>query len=502
MYNRRSYFRGGRVNYGLGGALLKVGSNLAQGKGFGSGALQGVGKAAITPGSAIGAGAELAGGLLQKSDNPLAQKIGKGLDVASNFAPGGGGIKGAVGDVAGMIGQNQAAGAGPGAAGAAGASGGAAGTIGNIAQNFLGQAHGGKVKLIKAQEGMSIPGYAADPSLGFAAGTMGRRTSGGGRPEELMDFASFYKRQTGEDMPGIGSFPENYNQGSSDRNLDPSLYYPGFDQEAMDKANQMYAMVGNAGQDTVDFDARDPDAYPTSGRMDGRPTFHPKYQGFENARKATQVYDRMKEQEAAYHDYMKSWSPVDAQKKPEYSFEEGEGGEGGTLKITNAQRQSNGGMVYAQGGTNIPKDPKAAGSPAADNRSWMQMLADEVGQIGSGISGMAGAFDPFDQSPRGGTGPIGAMRLFQKYYDEQEAQDRAREESGQKGRVDAFGRAIGAFDRALEGQAPTKIGGEEWSGPTNPFDAAVNAYERARTTEAARNATRQFAGGRVRLMKR
>lgn len=91
--------------YGLGGALLTVGKNLAEGKGFGSGALQGVGKAAITPGSAIGAGAGLAGNLLQNTNSPLAQNIGKGLDVASNFAPGGGGIAGAVGNAAGMVGQ-------------------------------------------------------------------------------------------------------------------------------------------------------------------------------------------------------------------------------------------------------------------------------------------------------------------------------------------------------------------------------------------------------------
>lgn len=124
-----------RQSYGIGGALLKVGSNLAQGKGLGSGLFQGVGKAAMTPGSGIGAGAELAGNLLQKADNPLAQKIGKGLDVASNFAPGGGGIKGAVGDVAGL-----AAGAGAG-----GAAGGALGALGNLAQNVLGQAHGGGI---------------------------------------------------------------------------------------------------------------------------------------------------------------------------------------------------------------------------------------------------------------------------------------------------------------------------------------------------------------------
>ena len=108
MY-KRNYGYGGRASYGLGGALLKVGSNLAQGKGFGSGALQGVGKAAITPGSAIGAGAELGGALLQKTNNPALQGIGKGLDVASNFAPGGGGIKGAIGDVAGALGGGAGA---------------------------------------------------------------------------------------------------------------------------------------------------------------------------------------------------------------------------------------------------------------------------------------------------------------------------------------------------------------------------------------------------------
>ena len=96
------------------------------------GTLQGVGKAAITPGSGIGAGAQLAGNLLQGANNPLLQKVGQGLDVVSNFAPGGGGIAGAVGDIAGLAG---------GAAGGAGATGGGQGLINTLA-NLGGQGGG------------------------------------------------------------------------------------------------------------------------------------------------------------------------------------------------------------------------------------------------------------------------------------------------------------------------------------------------------------------------
>ena len=135
MGGKMSYGMGGKMEYGLGGALLKVGSNLAQGKGFGSGALQGVGKAALTPGSGIGAGAQLAGNLLQKSDNPALQGIGKGIGVASNFAPGGGGALGALAGLAG-------------GAGGAGAAGGAGGGLLNMASQFLGE-RGMKVKLMK-----------------------------------------------------------------------------------------------------------------------------------------------------------------------------------------------------------------------------------------------------------------------------------------------------------------------------------------------------------------
>lgn len=476
MYNRRSYFRGGRVNYGFGGSVLTFAKNLAEGKRLGSGAFDGVGQAALTPGSGITAGFGLAKQLGQNIMDPNVNVFGRPQQPN---------VTGPGQQVPGQQAQPQQANP-------------LLGVTGQLAQNFLGQAHGGKVNLIKAQGGVntgtageeeeeeSIPGYAADPSLGFAAGTMGRRTSGGGRPEELMDFASFYKRQTGEDMPGIGSFPENYNQGSSDRNLDPSLYYPDFDQEAMDKANQMYKPDGRGGW--VDFDARDSDAYPvggshhrdSSGAVYGRARFHPSHQGMDNARKASSVYDRVKEQEAAYRDYMKSWSPTDTQKKPEYSFEEGPGGEGGTLKITNAQRQSDGGMVYAQGGTRLP-----------DKRSWMQMLADELSQVGSGIAEMSRGRDQY------------VLGDFQRGYRNQEKADAARQASGQSGRVDALGSAVGAGVGALLDDDASQA--RLYYGNTlNPFSVAVDAYERARMTDDARNATRQFAGGRnnVRLMRR
>ena len=157
---------GGTVDYGLGGAALKFGSNLVQnlqqgkklGDGLLQGTLQGVGKAAITPGSGIGAGAQLAGNLLQGANNPLLQKVGQGLDVASNFAPGGGGIAGAVGDVAGLVGG------GAGAAGAAGAQGqGLVNTIANLAGQGGGAGGQGVGNLLNlasnflGEQGMAVP---------------------------------------------------------------------------------------------------------------------------------------------------------------------------------------------------------------------------------------------------------------------------------------------------------------------------------------------------------
>jgi hypothetical protein len=192
MY-RRNYGYGGKVNYGLGGALLKVGSNLAQGKKFGSGLLDGVTKAAITPGSAISSGAELGGTLLQKSDNPLVQKLGEGLDLASNFAPGGGGIKGTIGDVAGMA-------VGPGGFG---------GVFGQAAGPLLGQSVGGSIPfnpesagapyrmrgvgLVKAQAGMNV----GDPTKDLMA-ALTRATEGSSdepRERDAMDFSDLNELQ-------------------------------------------------------------------------------------------------------------------------------------------------------------------------------------------------------------------------------------------------------------------------------------------------------------------
>lgn len=192
MY-RKNYGYGGKVNYGLGGALLKVGSNLAQGKKFGSGLLDGVTKAAITPGSAISSGAELGGTLLQKSDNPLVQKLGEGLDLASNFAPGGGGIKGTIGDVAGMA-------VGPGGFG---------GVFGQAAGPLLGQSVGGSIPfnpesagapyrmrgvgLVKAQAGMNV----GDPTKDLMA-ALTRATEGSSdepRERDAMDFSDLNELQ-------------------------------------------------------------------------------------------------------------------------------------------------------------------------------------------------------------------------------------------------------------------------------------------------------------------
>ena len=161
---KRSMGAGARVDYGIGGALLKLGSNLASGKGFGSGALKGVGKAAITPGSGIGAGASLAGNLLQKSKNPALQKIGKAANVASNFMPGGGGLGGAVGALAGGGAGGQGGGGGflQNAAGMlGGGQGGGGGFLQNLAGN-AGQGGGGGLLniaqgLLGAEQGVMVP---------------------------------------------------------------------------------------------------------------------------------------------------------------------------------------------------------------------------------------------------------------------------------------------------------------------------------------------------------
>lgn len=80
--------KGGKVEYGLGGAIFKGLNEIAQGNGFGAAAAAAA-KGLATPGSGIGGAAQLAGNLAQKSNNPMLQNIGKMAGMASNFLPGG-----------------------------------------------------------------------------------------------------------------------------------------------------------------------------------------------------------------------------------------------------------------------------------------------------------------------------------------------------------------------------------------------------------------------------
>ena len=93
-----------KKEYGIGGAVMTLGKNLLQGKKFGSGALKGVLRAGITPGSGISAGIGLAGAGLskigEKTGREGLQKLGKGVGMAGNIAgmfTGGGGGAGAAG---------------------------------------------------------------------------------------------------------------------------------------------------------------------------------------------------------------------------------------------------------------------------------------------------------------------------------------------------------------------------------------------------------------------
>ena len=94
-------------SYGVGGAVMTLGKNLLQGKKLGSGALKGVLRAGITPGSGVGAGLGMAGALAGKSKKPWLQKVGKGLGVAGSvaglFTGGGAGGAGALGGLAGKF---------------------------------------------------------------------------------------------------------------------------------------------------------------------------------------------------------------------------------------------------------------------------------------------------------------------------------------------------------------------------------------------------------------
>jgi len=140
---------------GVGGALLTLGKNIAQGKKLGSGALKGVLRAGVTPGSGVSAGLGLAGALAGKSNNPALQKIGKGLGAAGNvagmFTGGGGG--GGLGKLA------------KGAMGAlAGGGGGAGGGLGALAKGALGALGGG---------GAAAGGGGGGALAGLAKGALG-----------------------------------------------------------------------------------------------------------------------------------------------------------------------------------------------------------------------------------------------------------------------------------------------------------------------------------------
>lgn len=466
---------------------MKFGSNVVKGlqdgkklgDGLLKGSLQGVGKAAITPGSGIGAGAELAGNLLQGTDNPALQGIGKGLGVASNFAPGGGGIAGAVGDVAGLAGgaAGGAAGGGQGLMNmlqGAGGAGGAAGAGGGL----LGMAG----QLLSAENGVKTPN--AEPP----------QTDGDIMRQEMLD-----QRQSERDMANSG----------------------GLGRRALDMSRG------------VDMDRS------SSGQLDSGAAYSgPKYRMAELNEIARGVYDK----DVDYDRLAYSMDNASSKHQPALSnilanqttMRQFNGGAvsnnkemmetnmayGGTPRRGVKLMKRGGGPVYASNGNVTPTDPQEPKQPY-DGRSYLQKFVDEAGQIGAGILGMDDSLD--SQSNLGMTGSTSEKSVFDmlsripsdfmKAYLEQEESDRAEAASGKEGMVDAFGTALGAFSKGFEGNSPSRIGGEETTSVLGltPFADAQRAFDRARMTfeernqaDAARKAARQFAGGRapVRLRKR
>ena len=86
-----------KKSYGIGGAVMTLGKNLLQGKKFGKGMFEGVGKTLINPNplSTVTAAGGALGALAGKSKNPAIQKLGKTVgnvaNVAGMFTGGGGG---------------------------------------------------------------------------------------------------------------------------------------------------------------------------------------------------------------------------------------------------------------------------------------------------------------------------------------------------------------------------------------------------------------------------
>ena len=133
---------GGKVEYGIGGAIL-AGVNAIRNK-EGLAGIKNVVKAAATPGSGVAQGAKLAGGLLAGSKNPAFAGLGKFAGLASNFLPGGGGPKGALGALGSLAG---------GAGGAAGGALGALGALGGVAGLFGGQSAEKGMKVADMRDG-------------------------------------------------------------------------------------------------------------------------------------------------------------------------------------------------------------------------------------------------------------------------------------------------------------------------------------------------------------
>ena len=97
---------GGKVEYGIGGAILGGINALRSGQGLGGAALA-AGKGFVTPGSGIAQGAKLAGGLLAGSQNPALAKFGQIAQAGSNFLPGGAGAMGVLGALPGLFSGEQ-----------------------------------------------------------------------------------------------------------------------------------------------------------------------------------------------------------------------------------------------------------------------------------------------------------------------------------------------------------------------------------------------------------
>jgi hypothetical protein len=76
---------GGKVEYGLGGAVMGGINALMQGKGV-AGALGAGAKGFVTPGSGITQGLNMAGNLMQNSQNPNLQNLGNLVSKGSNLA--------------------------------------------------------------------------------------------------------------------------------------------------------------------------------------------------------------------------------------------------------------------------------------------------------------------------------------------------------------------------------------------------------------------------------